>query len=122
MYSYSLPSSIIVLDAHSMREIAKIPTNSAKALDFCWSPDKKHLAYADDGTIHILDAITMIERVKIDGATNGALDLPGVRIATTSSYQPEKLPLFAISKAVSIWDINTGKTPEAIRYHLIKIL
>ncbi|MBK9772837.1 MAG: PD40 domain-containing protein [Candidatus Obscuribacter sp.] len=31
---YSLPSSIIVLDAHSLSEIAKIQTNSVKALDF----------------------------------------------------------------------------------------
>ncbi|MBK7838356.1 MAG: WD40 repeat domain-containing protein [Candidatus Obscuribacter sp.] len=98
---YSLPSSIIVLDAHSMREIAKIPTNSAKALDFCWSPDKKHLAYADDGTIHILDAITMIERVKIDGATNGRFRL---------AWSPDSnYILLSAGETAAICDIKSGK-------------
>ncbi|MBK7748090.1 MAG: WD40 repeat domain-containing protein [Candidatus Obscuribacter sp.] len=98
---YSLPSSIIVLDAHSLSEIAKIQTNSVKALDFCWSPDKKHFAYADDGTIHILDAITMIERVKIDGATNGRFRL---------AWSPDSnYILLSAGETAAICDIKSGK-------------
>lgn len=83
-----------------MREIAKIPTNSAKALDFCWSPDSI-LAYADDGTIHILDAITMIERVKIDGATNGRFRL---------AWSPDSnYILLSAGETAAICDIKSGK-------------
>lgn len=98
---YSLPTSIIVLDAHSMCEIAMIQTTSAKALDFCWSPDKKHFAYADDGTIHILDALTMIERVKIEGATSGRFRLAW---SADSNYI-----LLSAGETAAICDIKSGK-------------